>query len=108
MIAECGRARVAKRLICVEFFPYHSKRFGHADLRLPSQQYTFQLVRLAIARSALIILSRGKRLWLGAVPELISYRCLAELRSFRSASLSPKNLGRWYPLVTGAIADSAT
>ena|SRR3990172_2650842 len=105
LIDDCGRSTVARRLLCVEFFPYHTSRFGHADLRLASQQYSFSLVRQAIARSAIVILARGKRLWLGAVPELINYRRLAELRSVRSAALSRRNLGRWYSPVRQAIAN---
>src|SRR5688572_19533734 len=34
------RATLARSILCLEFFPYHSKEFAHGHLRLPSQEYT--------------------------------------------------------------------
>jgi hypothetical protein len=80
------------RLLSVEFSPYHSKSFGHGHLRLPSQEYSFQLVKQAMQREALIVCMRGQSLWFGAIPELATYDRLLNLRNPRSASLSPGNL----------------
>jgi hypothetical protein len=80
------------RLLSVEFSPYHSKSFGHGHLRLPSQEYSFQLVKQAMQREALIVCMRGQSLWFGAIPELATYDRLHNLRNPRSASLSPGNL----------------
>jgi hypothetical protein len=72
--------RLASKLLAIEYFPYHSRSFAHATPRLPSQTFTFQLVRDAIKRGAQIVCMRGELEWIGAVPELRKYRkfCVAE------------------------------
>lgn len=93
-IARFGRAPVAHRVCSVEYFPYPSLRFEHAHIRLPSQTYQFQLVREALARDALIVITRGLQLWLGAVPELAARldRNVLLSRNPQRVSLSPGNL----------------
>jgi hypothetical protein len=86
---------LASRLLCVEFFPYHSKRFAHGHLRLPSQAYSFELVNAAIDRGAEIVCMRGERAWKGAVPRLEGYNFYCKLNSPQSSSLSEKNVPRF-------------
>jgi hypothetical protein len=62
--------QVAQRLLMVQYFPYHASSFGHERLRLPSQSFSFALVRQALARGAVVVLLRSAQLWLTAVPEL--------------------------------------
>jgi len=83
---------IAKNLFCIEYFPYHSKKFAHGALRLPSQGYSFHLVRQAIERGACIICARGKEYWLGAIPELTKYKNLFYLKNPRASSISRDNL----------------
>jgi len=83
---------VAQRLLSIEFFPYRSKSFGCGHVRLPSQQYSFDLVRDAIDRQATIVIARGEQLWRGAVPELAAYPKLFRLSNPRTASLSEANV----------------
>ena len=64
------RTRLSQRVLSIEYFPYPSAQFDHAALRLPSQQYTFSLVRAGLARGAIFVVTRGLDLWIGAVPEL--------------------------------------
>lgn len=66
----CDRGRLSQRVLSIEYFPYPSAQFDHAALRLPSQQYTFSLVRAGLARNAVFVVTRGLDLWMGAVPEL--------------------------------------
>ena len=73
LIQAKGLKAVAHSLLCVEYFPYHSTRFAHAKLRVPSQQYSFGLVRSAMARNAAIVVLRSEKLWRAAVPELDTY-----------------------------------
>lgn len=89
----CSVEQLAARLLCIEFFPYHSRSFGHAHLRLPSQRFGFALLQRAIQRGALVLCMRGYRYWCGAVPELADYPGLLRPKSARSASLSAGNLG---------------
>ncbi len=80
LIEDVGNQTVARNVFCVEYFPYHSHRFHHRGLIVPSQLYSFSLVRSAMARGAIIILMRSKRLWLDAVPELAKYANFCELK----------------------------
>ena len=92
---DLGPDVVARNLLSVEFSPYHSQAFAHAHLRLPSQQYGFELVRQAIARKAFIVCMRGLRIWTGAVPELGTYKRLLTPKSNRTAALSAGNLPQY-------------
>jgi len=81
----------------IEYFPYHSKSVNfNLSKTLESQQYGFELVRQAIRNNALILIMRGEKLWLEAVPELASYHqtdnCILA-HSTRNAILSEANLG---------------
>jgi hypothetical protein len=102
---EDGFRLLAKRLLCVEYFPYHSKRFAHGHLRLPSQQYAFKLVADAVRRSAEVVCMRGEKEWKGAVPELVGYERFRKLRYPRVSSLSAANVPRFGALLA-AIRDS--
>jgi hypothetical protein len=87
-----GYARLARGVLTVEYFPYHSVKYSHSSLRLPSQEYTFSLVRRAIQRRAVIVIARGARQWFGAVPQLADHKPLFRLRSWQSTFISPRNL----------------
>jgi hypothetical protein len=91
LIQAVGAQTVARNVLCVEYFPYHSERFGHGALRLTSQNYSFNLVRVAIEREAVVVCMRGKRFWFEAVPELISYSRLFHLNSTQNVAVSPRN-----------------
>lgn len=86
-----GAAKVASHVCCVEFFPYHSAKYKSIGPPLPSQEYSFSLVRKGIERNALIVLMRSTEKWLRAVPELASYR-FYEVNSPRNAIVSRNNL----------------
>jgi hypothetical protein len=95
---------LAERLLCIEFFPYHSEQFVHAHLRLPSQHFSFELLRRAMRRDALVLCMRGYRYWCGAVPELATYAGLLRPKNPRSATLSAGNLGsEGFTRVLGAL-----
>ncbi len=68
--SDVGDETVAKNLACIQYMPYHSKKYRHSSVPLPSQAYTFHLVRQAIARGAEIVILRSRDIWLQAVPEL--------------------------------------
>lgn len=85
--------KIATRVLSLEFFPYASKSFSHGHVRLPSQGYTFALLRRAIERAALILVTRGFNLWCGAVPELAAEReNIVTLRNPRRPFVSRNNL----------------
>ena len=86
LAADVGNEQLAKAICSIEFFPYRSRRFGHGQVRLPSQAYTFSLVRNGLDRNALFIVTRNFPLWSAAIPELhsrlgTSVFCLKNSRS---------------------------
>ena len=86
--------RIATRIQSIEYFPYRSTSFGFGHLRVPSQEFGFQLARKALQRRAEIVITRGARFWYGAVPELFENRQVHVVKNLRSASLSEANRGR--------------
>jgi hypothetical protein len=74
---------LASKLLCVEYFPYHSRSFDHRTLRLPSQEFTFRLIRDAIRRNAWILCMRGELEWIGAVPSLSGHERFCVVRGRR-------------------------
>ncbi len=100
----------ARRVAAIQWFPYKSTRFKESG-HVASQEYTFDLVRKAIARQALIVLARSKNLWQEDVPELSGYERVLTLSNVRNVVLTRNNLlldgrksaGAW-ELLTSAIS----
>ncbi|MCI0378245.1 MAG: hypothetical protein L0215_11615, partial [Gemmataceae bacterium] len=68
-------------------------QLGREQLELPSQQYSFALVRAPVRRRAIIVLMRkGKlKMWLCKVPELDGYDRLIQLNNPQNPTISPGN-----------------
>lgn len=94
VIAAVDPLRLSRRICSIEFFPYFSRTFKHSELRLPSQTYTFELVRRALERDALILVTRGLPTWLGSVPELWEKidETVFETKTSRRVFISKNNL----------------
>jgi hypothetical protein len=103
LIKEVGLESVARRVMCVEYFPYHSRRFRHRKIALDSQRYSFWLVHQALERKAVILLLRGKKAWLAKIPELKGNVFLA--KNPRAASVSPKNFPQGFSEAVEALKD---
>lgn len=73
LIAVAGIDAVAQSVMCVEHFPYKSTRYKPLGVTLPSQWYSFEIVREAIRQRKQIVVMRNERVWLESVPELQSY-----------------------------------
>jgi hypothetical protein len=99
------RQVVAQQLLCIEYFPYHSVRFG-ARLRVPSQEYGFHLAGEAIRRRAVVIVMRSRRLWEAAVPQLAAYDRAFSLRSVQNISVTPRNCPEGFPAIVEALRSS--
>jgi hypothetical protein len=56
---ELARSKLARSILAVEFFPYVSRRYRGMP-RVPSQQYSLNLVRHVMERRAFIVLTRGQ------------------------------------------------
>jgi hypothetical protein len=91
LIKAFGIKGMAKSILAVEFFPYASHRYGQGRLSLPSQEYSFQLVRKAMKRNAVIVLTRGNKRWKKQIEGLEKYDHLVRLKSPYKAPISPNN-----------------
>lgn len=94
LIEKCGREQVAQNLLCVELFPYHSKKFKKIA-PLKSQKYAFNLLKKAIKRNAIIIIMRSEELWIESVPEIkiaIERKQCSSLKNPQSVYLTKGNL----------------
>ena len=102
LIDVCGQKAVSRSLLCIEFFPYHSRRFGNRSFRVPSQQYGFHLARLAIDRGAVVIVMRGRSLWTKEIPELKTYSPMCALNNPQNVVVSRRNC-KLFDLVVSSI-----
>jgi hypothetical protein len=91
LVKDFGGKQLARSILAVEFFPYVSHKYGWGKIVLPSQQYSFSLVRSAVARRAVIVVTRGQPRWLRAVKELDGYSRLILLKEVQRAPISPRN-----------------
>ena len=91
LIEAFGVRVVASGVSFLEYFPYHSENFAHGRLSLPSQTFTFDALRAAVGRGATIIITRGRKLWEKAVPELSTHVLVFETSSKQNVVISPKN-----------------
>lgn len=90
---------VANNVFCIEYFPYHSKKFKPINQILESQRYSFYLAEQAISRKAIIVLMRGKNFWYDAVRSLADYKSCFELNSAQNVSISRNNCPEGFPLI---------
>jgi hypothetical protein len=99
-----GRNQLARSILCIELFPYHSRRFCHENLKLPSQEYGFGLARSAIARGAVVVIMRARRQWLAKIPELEKYPRVYTLKNPQNVVISPGNCpGEGFENIVSAI-----
>lgn len=101
--ASVGLNCLKSKLLSVEYSAYVSRNFCHSEVRLPSQGYSFGLVRAAISRNAVIICMRSKALWTYAIPELSDYHNIYFPNSFQAGYLTRTNLGDGYDKVLSAL-----
>ena len=104
LIEATSRDLVANNAAVVEFFGYKSRRYKWLGELVPSQEYSFHLVRQAMRRDAVIVLMRSAKTWLGVVPELESYPHLHRLKNPQNVSVSPGNMEDGWDKVVGAVA----
>lgn len=97
LMQATSKEKVARNISLIQYFPYHSKKYKDIPKKistdlLTSQKYNFYLVEKAIERKAAIIIMRSRRLWFGAVPELVEYKNLHFTNSYLNTTLSKNNL----------------
>jgi hypothetical protein len=100
------RKKIARSIQCIEYFPYHSQRFNHSSLNLPSQNYGFGLIRSAISRGAVVVIMRAKALWTQKIPELQRYSRTFTLNSPQNVVVSPRNC-KGFDLIVSVLRDGS-
>lgn len=91
LIEVCGHKTVAAKVMCIEYFPYHSEKYKPTTPLISSQHYGFSLARQALESGKMIVAMRSHNLWLAQVPELGSYPCIW-LNSPRSGYVTLNNM----------------
>ena len=107
LLKEFGARVVASGVTFLEYFPYHSQSFRHDRIHVPSQEFTFQVLREALRRRALVIIMCGKRFWEEAVPELNGYRWAFITRAPQTAVISPGNCPTGYEAAQAVLRELA-
>lgn len=100
-LMRAAGADADRRVMVVEWFPYHSRRFSARSPALASQRYSISLVRNAMRRGAWIVSMRAERAWLNSVPELARYERRAKLTNPQNVTVSPGNCVRFEEIVDG-------
>ena len=91
LVDRFGRQKVANKLICIEYFPYHSKKYHSIGNILESQEYSFYLVHQAILAQKLIIIMRSRKIWEEAIPTLAKYKQAFALNSPQNVCITKNN-----------------
>jgi hypothetical protein len=91
LLRQFGDKIIARSILNVPFFPYPSRRYRHGPLRVPSQDYSFHLVREAMKRDAVIVRMRKCKGFLNTLPELQGYDRHFHVENFQFPAISPKN-----------------
>ena len=100
LIELTSAKKVAENIFFANFHPYHSKSWHNIAFTLPTQHYTFHLIRQAIKNKAIFVMSRNLTGWLTSVPELIDYPLKTFFNSSRGVHLSPRNIdSNFYKLI---------
>lgn len=93
LIEESSTEVVSEGVFFANFHPYHSKSWKNINFTLPTQHYTFDLIRNAIDSDAYVLMSRNTEGWMTSIPELLDYPRKSFFNSSRSVHISPKNVG---------------
>lgn len=91
LIKEFGLKTISQKLMCLQYISYHSKTFRKPPCILPSQKFTFYLLRKAMKSKKVVVVMRSKNLWLQNVPELKNYPYI-ELKNYRMPYLTERNV----------------
>jgi len=83
-------SNLSEEIMCIQFFPYHSEKYKHFPKKLPSQYYSFELVKEAIRKQKTIVMMRSEKRWLEAVPELKGN--YIKIRNVRNPTVSDSNM----------------
>lgn len=79
------------RMFVIEYFPYHTVKETYFSRKLPSYEYSNQLIRQAMAENKYIVIMRHRKEWLQRISGLEEYERLAYLNNPRRPYLTKNN-----------------
>jgi hypothetical protein len=103
LIEATSLERVAQSIATVEAAPYHSVNWKSPKTPIPTQEFTNDIVRNAIAKGALILRARHVKGWVKAVPELSQYANVIYPSSAQCAYVSANNYKGTFERIVEAI-----
>lgn len=103
LIERFSAQKLARHLLCLEYFGYHSKSYSGDTPLIPSQQYNFHLLRKAIERDAVIVVMRKRAMWFQMVPELAGADVYS-LNSSQSVYVTPNNCPDGYAKIVERLS----
>jgi hypothetical protein len=71
LIAAVGLAAVAEKVMCLEHFPYKSVSYKPLGMTVPSQAFTFELLRDAMRCGKQMVVTRSECRSLGRIPTFV-------------------------------------
>lgn len=96
LIREYGIGKTAELLCCIQYYPYHSRKFSKTAGMSSTTEYTAHIIKTGMKFRKYIIVLRSWRYWVALVPELADYDRLAMIKNPLNPCLTPKNLGGDY------------
>lgn len=79
------------RMFVIEYFPYHTVNETYFPRKLPSYEYSNQLIRQAMAENKYIVIMIHRKEWLQRISGLEEYERLAYLNNPRRPYLTKNN-----------------
>lgn len=79
------------RMFVIEYFPYHTVNVTYFPRKLPSYEYSNQLIRQAMAENKYIVIMRHRKEWLQRISGLEEYGRLVYLNNPRKPYLTKNN-----------------
>lgn len=80
------------RMFVIEYFPYHTVKGTYFPRKLPSYEYSNQLIRQAMAENKYIVIMRHRKEWLQRISGLEKYKRLVCLNNPQNPCLTEKNI----------------
>lgn len=79
------------RMFVIEYFPYHTEEEAYFPRKLPSYEYSNQLIRQAMAENKYIVIMIHRKEWLQRISGLEEYERLVYLNNPRKPYLTKNN-----------------
>lgn len=80
------------RMFVIEYFPYHTVKGANFPRKLPSYEYSNQLIRQAMEEKKYIVIMRHRKEWLQRISGLEKYKQLVCLNNPQNPCLTKKNI----------------